>query len=140
MGYLTNGLSFKTLRNANLARVIEYKDGKGRLSHASGVDAWSAAEWLMALTGELGELANILKKVNRGDFTTDDVKKNIEDELADVVCYLDLLAARLDVDLSRAVENKFNEVSRRVKSSVFIFDDDWHRSDKSHPPADHEVE
>jgi NTP pyrophosphatase (non-canonical NTP hydrolase) len=40
--------------------------------------------------------------------------KQIADELADVVTYLDLLAAVLGVDLGQAVADKFNEVSIRV--------------------------
>jgi len=36
------------------------------------------------------------------------------DELADVLTYLDLLAATLGVDLGRAAAQKFNEVSERV--------------------------
>lgn len=38
----------------------------------------------------------------------------IADELADVLTYLDLLAAMQGIDLGRAAIEKFNEVSRRV--------------------------
>jgi hypothetical protein len=40
--------------------------------------------------------------------------KQVADELADVLTYLDLLAAALGVDLGRAAVEKFNEVSVRV--------------------------
>jgi len=39
---------------------------------------------------------------------------NLADELADVLTYLDLLAAMLNVDLGAAAVSKFNEVSERV--------------------------
>lgn len=41
-------------------------------------------------------------------------------ELADVVTYADLLAARMDIDLGEAVREKFNEVSDRVKSRITL--------------------
>lgn len=41
-------------------------------------------------------------------------QKQIADELADVLTYLDLLAEVLGVDLGRAAVEKFNEVSERV--------------------------
>ena len=41
-------------------------------------------------------------------------KKDIADKVADVFTYLDLLAESLDIDLSKAVIEKFNEVSERV--------------------------
>jgi hypothetical protein len=44
----------------------------------------------------------------------------LADELADVLTYLDLLAATLGVDLGRAAAQKFNEVSERVGSTVLL--------------------
>jgi NTP pyrophosphatase (non-canonical NTP hydrolase) len=41
-------------------------------------------------------------------------QKQIADELADVLTYLDLLAATLGVDLGHATAQKFNEISERV--------------------------
>ena len=64
----------------------------------------------MALAGEVGELCNLLRKREEGG---DVAAKSIEDELADVFTYLDLLAARLHVRLDLAVVRKFNEVSER---------------------------
>jgi len=71
------------------------------------------------VTGELGELASLLKMRNRerdglpgNKFSPTD--RQVADELADVLTYLDLLAATLGVDLGRAAAQKFNEVSERV--------------------------
>lgn len=127
MGYGSNGLSFRTLRQANQARLPQFKNSKGKPAHSTpdGSD-WSLGEWVCAVTGEVGELANLLKKVKRGDFTLDDVRQDISDELADVVIYLDILAKRCDVDLSSAVESKFNRVSERVGSNIRIEGGDWH--------------
>ena len=131
MGYLTNGLSFATLRAANRRRLPQFRDRQGRLchSHPTGAD-WSVAEWLEAVVGELGEFANLHKKVRRGDLSLADAARELAFELADVVIYLDLLALQLDVDLGAAVRDKFNIVSSRVGAEVFIGpDDDWHTTD-----------
>jgi NTP pyrophosphatase (non-canonical NTP hydrolase) len=128
MGYGTNGLTFNTLRGANTARLPEFKNAKGQKAHSKddGSD-WSPGEWVCAVTGELGELANIIKKVKRGDMSLEEARPSIAKELADVVTYLDILAMQLDVDLGQAVIDKFNEVSKRVKSSIWIDHEDWHR-------------
>lgn len=131
MGYNTNGLSFRTLRQANIQRIPQFKDAQGRRCHTKddGSD-WSPAEWLQATVGELGELANLLKKVSRGDFPLKEVLPEIRKEFADVVIYLDIFAMQFGIDLGDAVREKFNEVSRRVGAEVFIgTDDDWHRFD-----------
>lgn len=130
MGYGSNGLSFRTLRDANLQRLPEFKDAKGRPSHTdpNGFD-WSKSDWCLAVTGELGEAANIIKKIRRGDYELDDVREQLADELADVVTYLDLLAHRCGIDLGKATERKWNKVSERVGCNIRISgaDDDWHR-------------
>jgi NTP pyrophosphatase (non-canonical NTP hydrolase) len=132
MGYMTNGLSFRTLRAANEQRLPQFKDAKGRQAHSqSDGSDWSPADWMTASVGELGELANIMKKVRRGDLTIDEARPEMAKELADVVTYLDILAKQLDIDLGEAVREKFNEVSRRVGAAVFIgHDDDWHMYDR----------
>ena len=129
MGHGTDGLTFNTLRSANLARVVQFKNARGEYSHplTLGLDNWTPADWITAVVGELGELANILKKVKRGDFALAEKRQEIADELADTQIYLDLLAASLSVDLGLATMEKFNRVSRRIESGVMIRTDgsDW---------------
>lgn len=130
MGYGTNGLSFRTLRAANLQRLPQFRDAQGRLAHSEkdGSD-WSPAEWLQATVGELGELANVLKKVRRGDYTLEEALPEIRKEFADVAIYLDIFSAQFGFDLGDAIRDKFNEVSDRVGAPVYIgHDDDWHIS------------
>lgn len=114
-------LTFDTLRKANILRLPEFKNSKGLPAHSkSDGSDWSPAQWLQAVIGELGEYANVMKKVERGDLTAEEAKPLIEKELADVMTYLDILAFRVSVDLSKAVEQKFNEVSERVGCSLRI--------------------
>lgn len=127
MGYLGDGLSFNTLRGANTTRLSQFKNSKGEPAHSQpdGSD-WSLGEWCNAVAGELGEAANIIKKIRRGDVSLDDVRQDLAYELADVVTYLDILAMQAGIDLGRATKDKFNLVSERVGSNVFIGSDDWH--------------
>jgi NTP pyrophosphatase (non-canonical NTP hydrolase) len=103
-------LTFNEFRAANVARCMKW--------HPEGIDSWSPSGWLTAVTGELGELASLLKMRNRerdglvgNKFSPTD--KQIANELADVFTYLDLLAEVLGVNLGQVAAEKFNEVSMR---------------------------
>lgn len=104
-------MTFDEFREANVRRCIKW--------HPEGIQSWSPSDWLTAVTGELGELASLLKMRNRerdgltgNKFSPTD--KQVADEIADVFTYLDLLAASMNIDLGRAAVTKFNEVSERV--------------------------
>jgi NTP pyrophosphatase (non-canonical NTP hydrolase) len=112
-------LTFDALRTANKARLPLFKNAKGELAHSQpdGSD-WCLAQWSNAVLGELGEAANLIKKVDRGDFTLDETRESIGKELADVQTYLDILAFRCGIDLGEATISKFNEVSDRVGVNI----------------------
>jgi NTP pyrophosphatase (non-canonical NTP hydrolase) len=114
-------LDFDTLRRANLMRLPEFKNPKGEPAHAApdGSD-WALSAWCNAVCGELGEAANLIKKIERGDFTLEEKREELGKEFADIVTYLDILAMRAGVNLGEATVAKFNEVSRRVGSSVVM--------------------
>lgn len=105
-------LTFEALRAANHARQAE--------KFGAACDGWSLSHWSNATLGELGEAANIIKKIDRGDFPIEQVRADLAKELADVAIYLDILALRAGVDLGEAVRLKWNEVSRRVGSRYRI--------------------
>lgn len=107
-------LRFCDLRSLNVARVPLF-------GHT--LDGWNELEWAGALCGEAGEAANVAKKlrriadgcnVNTGGDDAASLRSKLGAELADVVIYADLLAARVGVNLADAVAAKFNEVSDRV--------------------------
>lgn len=104
-------LSFEKFRVANVARCTKW--------HPAGINSWSPSDWLTAIAGELGELASLVKMMNRerdglpgNKFVP--TKKHVADEIADVLTYLDLFAASFDIDLGKAATEKFNEISERV--------------------------
>lgn len=112
-------LTFDALRGANLARLPKFKNARGEPAHskADGSD-WSLSQWSNAVLGELGEAANIIKKIERGDMTLDEARPALGREFADVQTYLDILAYRAGVDLGTATLVKWNEVSARVNCDV----------------------
>lgn len=84
------------------------------------ISSWSPSDWMLAVTGELGELAHTLKKVKKGDYSFGEKKEQIADEIGDIFAYLDLLCTRLNIDLPKAIVNKFNKVSDRIGSDIKI--------------------
>lgn len=116
-----SNLKFNTLREANIKRLPTFKNAKGEPAHSEpdGSD-WKLSGWSNAVLGELGELANLIKKIERNDFSLLEIQQQIANEIADVQTYLDLLAFRCNVDLGQATIDKFNEVSKRVSSPIYI--------------------
>ena len=85
------------------------------------IDSWSESDWMTATMGELGELANIVKKLNRfrdgipgNTETKAQLLADAEYELADVFIYLDLLARRLKMDMMAVVTRKFARTSAKI--------------------------
>lgn len=94
------------LRQANRARDKEW-DPEHRINEGF---RWKE------LIGELGELANVLKKIEReqlGLRGTRATKEDLEEELADVFICLDLLAMQLGVTWEAIVPRKFNATSEK---------------------------
>jgi len=124
MGYMTDGLTFNVLRQSNNKRMPHFKNSKGEPAHAKpdGSD-WKLSAWSNAVAGEVGESANIIKKIERGDLTLDEARDTLAAELADIATYLDILAKQAGIDLGRAIITKFNTVSTRIGSPVRIKED-----------------
>lgn len=100
-------LTFDALRAANEARQKEWDTTPGGLSlEFKGLE----------LSGEVGELNNLIKKLVRyrnGLAGGVPDLPPIMDELGDVIICTDLLAAKLGVNLGKAVAIKFNTTSAK---------------------------
>jgi len=85
-------LSFATLRAANILRLPQFKNSFGSVHSKPDGSDWSLSDWFAAILGELGETANYLKKIRRGDISMNsiDVREQLGNELADIVIYADL--------------------------------------------------
>lgn len=73
---------------------------------------------ILALCGEVGELANAFKKVLRGDYKQDDPVYNTKmlDELGDVLWYVARVAEDLGFDLNDVA--KFNLKKLRLRKAT----------------------
>lgn len=87
--------------------------------------SWSLSDWITAVTGELGEAANVVKKLNRvrdaipgNTQPAHELWEALQRELADVFIYLDLLAQSQGFDLETLVRDKFNETSRKLNCPI----------------------
>lgn len=94
----------------------ESPNGFNHLLHS-----WSESDWLVAILGELGEAANIQKKLNRvrdgipgNKETKEQLERKLALELADVYIYFDLYVQSIGVNLAGAVEEAFTAKSREI--------------------------
>ena len=85
------------------------------------LDSWSLSDWITAVTGEVGEAANIAKKLNRvrdkipgNTETPEELRQALKDEIADIFIYLDLMAQSQGFLLEDIVPEKFNRTSKKV--------------------------
>jgi len=85
------------------------------------LEDWSLSDWLTAVLGELGEAANIAKKLNRvrdgipgNTETPEQLKAALADEIADTFIYLDLLAQSQGLSLIDIVLDKFKRTSKKI--------------------------
>lgn len=96
------------------------------------------------LAGEVGEVCNAVKKLARHEMGlvggVADIN-NLRDELADVIICVDLLAARYDIDLWKAVCAKFNATSIKHGFPHFLSETQSPRffGDLKDPPFDGEL-
>lgn len=105
-GKLISGkLDLAEFRVFNVERSLASKD-VGGFGHA--LDAWTPAEWGNALAGETGEFCNLLKKIRRGE-NIDMLR--VADEAGDILAYLDLATAAVNISLAQAVVRKWDRVS-----------------------------
>ena len=83
--------------------------------------SWSMSDWMTATVGEVGEAANVIKKLNRvrdgipgNTETPEQLRSMLADEIADAAIYLDLLAQAAGFDLETIRDAKFAKTSAEI--------------------------
>ena len=71
---------------------------------------------VLSLAGEVGELANCVKKVVRGDENLASSKDRISEELTDILIYVLKLAYQMNIDLEESYLQKLETNKSRFKS------------------------
>jgi len=69
----------------------------------------------LGLAGEAGEVANIVKKIQRdfGGEITDEIRAKLKDELGDVLWYISACADELGLTLTEIAEFNVEKLARR---------------------------
>lgn len=108
-------MNMQEFSKANLARC----ESPTGFNHK--LESWSTSDWFTATMGELGEAANVAKKLNRvrdgitgNSETTEELKAKLGRELADTFIYLDLLSQSVGIDLAQAVAETFDAKSEKL--------------------------
>ena len=114
-------LNLQTFRTTNVDRAIH------------GFNCYNnqpLTYWTTALAGEVGELCNMIKKLQRvekggidggNSYKAIDIdKKMLQEEIGGIAIYLDLLASLLDIELEEAIRTTFNKKSEELHFSQRI--------------------
>lgn len=108
-------MTFKAFSQMNRARCESPRGFDHKL------ESWSLSDWFTAILGELGEAANVAKKLNRvrdgipGNKETEaELRHKLRCEMADTFGYLDLAAQAAGFDLFEAVMEVFDAKSREI--------------------------
>lgn len=112
---LPTDLTFSTFSQANRKRCEAPNGFNHKLSD------WSRSDWLTAAMGELGEAANVAKKLNRfrdgirgNKEQEEELRNKFRREIADVFVYLDLIAQAEGFQLVDAICEVFNAKSEEI--------------------------
>ena len=72
----------------------------------------------LGLAGEAGEVANIVKKIQRdhSGVVTDDTRNKLKDELGDVLWYISACCDELGLTLTEIAEYNVDKLARRHKA------------------------
>lgn len=108
-------MTFGQFSQANRDRC----EAENGFNHA--LNSWSASDWMTASMGELGEPANVVKKLNRyrdginGNKEAENVLRDkLRREIGDTFVYLDLMAQALGFSLADAAVEVFNAKSEEI--------------------------
>lgn len=105
--------TFGSLREANSARQELW-----------GGDQQDGMYRAVELGGEVGEVLNVVKKLERERLALVGSRATItdlEDELGDAMICLDLLAKKYGINLDQAAARKFNKTSEKMGFDVRLF-------------------
>lgn len=108
-------MDMKQFSEANRARCESRQGFNHRLVE------WTLSDWMTATLGELGEAANIVKKLNRerdgirgNSVGVIELRRALRREIADTFIYLDLMAQAAGFSLADAVEDTFDAKSQQI--------------------------
>lgn len=136
---MRKGLSISKIQSAMQQRRKEW-------IHESVPQKATLSYYGNQLAGEVGELCNDIKKLERlrlGFVGGKNTRDNIPKEMADVIMCVALLANEMGIDLDTAVAEKFNETSEKHGMDTRIaynLDEGYHATEIRELPSPAETE
>lgn len=114
-------MSFADFSAANRERC----EAPAGFNHA--LHSWSLSDWMTATMGELGEAANVAKKINRvrdginGNKEAEaELRAKLRREIGDTFVYLDLMAQSCGFTIEDAAREVFNSKSAELGYSKTV--------------------
>lgn len=100
-------------------------ENRARCEHPQGfkhpLSGWSTSDWMTAMVGDVGEAANVVKKLNRyrdgvpgNKVPREELVEQLRKELGDVFVYLDLMAQSLGFNIGDAAVEVFDAKSTEI--------------------------
>lgn len=94
-------------------RLLQGEIGKFQTEHFA-LGTWTPDQYLIGMVTEVGEVADVRKRLYRGQLSDAQATEELAPELADVFIYTILMAWRSGIDLGAAFDAKMTEIHRRV--------------------------
>ena len=98
--------------------INEYEDFIKRSSFYRKIPMTKLVYPALAMAGEAGEFANYVKKTMRGDFTVEEVKKELVLELGDVLFYIIACGQDIGVSIQEIVDANVEKLRVRQASKI----------------------
>lgn len=109
-------MNLRELMRAQLQFDMEHRGKTDFFKEISDANIAELEHLLVCVLGELGELANVTKKIVRGDTTLQSSREQLEDEIADAFIYLVKICNQLGVDLESAFLKKLAANAERFRA------------------------
>lgn len=81
------------------------------------IQDWSLGDWCTKVGEEYGEVCRAIIRIMRGK-DIEEHKKNLGEELADLVVSADLLACHAGINLEEEIKKKFNSTSDKYGINI----------------------
>ena len=98
-------------------KALEIADKYSELNQSQERPNWSAAEYMQAFVGDVGDLAKLVMAKNNFR-TIDNHDQKIAHELSDCLWAILVLARKLDIDLESAFTETMLTIEQKIKSQM----------------------
>lgn len=108
------------MKNNNFAQIkklsIDIKKTYDEINHNDGHKKWQVSDFTMGMIGDCGDLCKLIMAKNKlRRSKSEDLDKDIEHELVDILWSLIVIADELNIDLEKVSITQLNILKTRVE-------------------------